>query len=249
MLTKGEIKKIKALGTKKFRDQYGQFVAEGVKNIEEALASRFRVEQIYIQGSLMGDASISRIQSQAAKKGVEVIPVKEREYEQISHLTTAPGILAIVAFPKDVSIEGRDQYLVIDGVQDPGNMGTILRTADWFGIGGVICGAGCVDIYNPKVVQATMGSLFRVPIMQDQDLVDVLEVLREGEYEVFAATLDGATKWNIPKKWALIMGSESHGIREPLKKHSKAITIQGRGSAESLNVGVATGILLNTFLQ
>lgn len=241
MLTKAEIKHLQSLKLKKYRQNYDEFIIEGEKLTTEAL---------------LGNAEVLLLISNAGwiKEHKATIPahipqheVLENDLEKISSLSTAPPVMALMK-QKKVSIhqfENLNNWIIaLDGINDPGNMGTILRTADWFGIDKVICSDDCVELYNPKVVQSTMGAIFRVDVLY----TGLETFLKDCKMPVYGAVLEGedlyTTKFKQPG--ILVIGSESHGIRPEVLKHcSNLITIPSFGKSESLNAGVATGIILS----
>jgi len=176
---------------------------------------------------------------------INLFEVKNAELDKISTLQTPQGFLALVHLPKNKELDQKElknQFtLVLDGVQDPGNMGTIIRTADWFGFKNIICSADCVEVFNPKTVQATMGSLARVNIFE----ADLPVFLTDNTLPVFGALLDGEsiykTQWG--SEGLVILGNEGKGISpEVIKKINKPVTIPRIGEAESLNVAVSAAI-------
>ncbi len=176
---------------------------------------------------------------------INLFEVKNAELDKISTLQTPQGFLALVHLPKNKELDQKElknQFtLVLDGVQDPGNMGTIIRTADWFGFKNIICSADCVEVFNPKTVQATMGSLARVNIFE----ADLPVFLTDNTLPVFGALLDGEsiykTQWG--SEGLVILGNEGRGISpEVIKKINKPVTIPRIGEAESLNVAVSAAI-------
>ncbi|MCC7331805.1 MAG: RNA methyltransferase [Flavobacteriales bacterium] len=222
---------------KKFRTQYGTFLVEGKKLIEELRMSDFEIEQIY------STENLQQINS--------VVSISEAEMKSISALSTPSPFLAVVKQKKNLVYQEKNNLtLVLDQIKDPGNLGTIIRTADWFGISQIICSHNCVDVYNPKVVQATMGSIFRVSVFYDE-LEEFFK--KNKQIPVFAADLDGKNVLKTPifqKKSFMLMGSESFGITKNLHQFiTQKITIPSYGSAESLNVSVATGILCSIYRQ
>ena len=168
--------------------------------------------------------------------------------DRITTLSKAPGIMAIVQIPDkghwDASTLKETLFFMLDGLNDPGNLGTIIRIADWFGIQYVFCSVDTVDLYNPKVVQATMGSLFRVNVVTT-DLENLVDVSLSDGVSIYAAVMEGQpVRRGMITHGGIILGSESHGIRQPLLKSGvQKITIPSFGKAESLNVAVAGGIL------
>ncbi len=232
---KKDIKLVRQLHQKKFRVEHRLFIAEGKKMVEEAMASDFKLVALYTT-----DEAFATEHSTA-------MDVTTREMEMMSALATSSQHLAVLQ-QKIFSINDLSEslLLVLDGVADPGNMGTIIRTADWFGISTILCTDDCVDIYNPKVVQSTMGSIFRLKVISaPQD--EIRSILIKNEYHTTGADLQGTQlfQYSFQQKTALVIGSESHGIRKEMKAllHDR-ITIPGSGNAESLNASVAAGIIM-----
>lgn len=236
MLIKNKIKFIRSLASKKERYSQQLFIIEGEKLIGEALKSGIVIEEIIALESYENNFK-SNLFSSASKK----------EMERISLMKKAPGILAVAKFMDwgKLKLE-KGKFIALDRINDPGNLGTIIRIADWFGIDGIICSNESVDVYNEKVVQSSMGSIFRVPLFYE----DLSSVLKDCTLPKMAAAMQGEdfTSFSFPESGILLMGSESHGISEdllPLIDHQ--ITITRLGNAESLNVGVAAGILCQAF--
>lgn len=235
MLSKKVLKDIQSLSLKKHRDETGLFVAEGPKVVEELMTvAPSHVEKVYALSSWT-----------QGRQGVEVI--SEAELERLSQLKTPHQVLAICRqFPSHRPATATFT-LYLDTIQDPGNFGTIIRIADWFGIQNIVCSRGCADLYNAKVVQSTMASISRVNVYYDKD-----ESWLNGQtVPVYAATLHGRSLHEFAKTETgiLIIGNESKGIRsEWLSRATHPVTIPRRGEAESLNAAVATGILLSHLL-
>jgi TrmH family RNA methyltransferase len=244
MLSKSEAKYIQSLKDKKSRAEFGQFIAEGPKIVTDLLNDcAGEIVCIYATKEWAGNNAVI-----AGK--VPFTEIEGFELEKISALQTPQQVLAVVKTKSQPFIPfEKDQWLVmLDAIQDPGNMGSILRTADWFGIKTIYCTTDTADIYNPKVVQASMGSLTRVNVCYgdcEQWLTDpgvpVYPTLLNGE-DIFKAT-------NI-KPGIIIIGNEGRGIRPALlKKFDMALTIPKKGKAESLNAAVATGIMLSKLVN
>ncbi len=239
MISKAQIKYIQSLRKTKFRARYGAFVVEGEKMVLELLKSDFEMELIF--------ALPDWIKTHADKlKSYKVFDIAEKELKSISEFVTPQPVLAVSRIPTQSGFDEPEEWvIVLDGIRDPGNLGTIFRTADWFGFSEIVCSPDCVDQWNSKVVQASMGSIFRINVSV-QNLDDILE--RQGELPCFAATMEGddsmKTKW--PRKGTLVFGSESHGVSRAIlsKADCKQITIPRFGKAESLNVSTACAILL-----
>ncbi len=248
MPTKAQIKLIKSLHLKKFRNEYNLFVAEGSTNVLDLLNSPFRLQWLFARESWI-ETFDERLQD------VNVQQVSGKAMEMMSSLKSPSEVLAVFKLPElpDFNPNAIDDYvLALDSIKDPGNLGTIIRTADWFGIKNIICTRETVDAYNPKVVQATMGSLARVQIYY----LDLEKVLSEipTNIDVYGAYLHGDPVNNIEKqdKGIILIGSEAHGIsKDYLSLITHKVTIptftKGKSGAESLNAAVATAILCYEF--
>ncbi len=244
MLVKSQVKYIQSLSQKKLRDQEGVFVAEGPKIINELLgAPSVELIQLYAQKEWMMRSEKLAVSFDKNK----IALIEESDLERISSLVTANEVLGV--FKKPVFDWVLDPIgkvsLLLDGIQDPGNMGTIIRSADWFGVNQVICSKDCADLYNSKVVQSTMGSITRVQVLYT-DIAIFLEKYKQ--LPTYAALLEGTPIQKISKikEGIIIIGNESKGINPVFLSPSiYKITIPGGGNAESLNASVATGILLS----
>ena len=239
MLTKNTIKQIASLRQQKFRKELGLFVVEGRKMTEELLHSGFETVGLYATEAFLSDYPAF----------AEAQTVTEIQMQQMSGQDTPPGILAVVRIPKQGEIKTTSRLvLALDGIANPGNMGTLIRTAEWFGIHDVVCSSDCVELWNPKVVQATMGSLFRVKVWAT-DLVTYLQKTKVNGKDVYGALLEGENLFQMQAKpeGILVIGSESHGIRTDVLPHiTHPITIPRVGGSvtESLNAAVAGAILM-----
>lgn len=248
MPTKAQIKLIKSLHLKKYRNEYNLFVAEGSTNVLELLNSPFRLQWLFARGSW-----IEKFTERAKEHNVQ--QVSGKEMEMMSSLKNPSEVLAVFKLPElpDFNPGTIDDYvLALDGIKDPGNLGTIVRTADWFGIKNILCTHETVDVYNPKVVQATMGSLARVRVYY----LDLEKILTEmpTDIDVYGAFLHGDPVNSVEKqgKGVILIGSEAHGIsKDYLSLITHKITIpafsKGKSGAESLNAAVATAILCYEF--
>lgn len=240
-MTRAQIKYIRSLGQKKFRKESGLFVVEGIKLVRELVQSDFIVQEIFAESS------------ELVSPGIDFTEAKNSDLQEASGLKTSPGVLAVCVQKnwKLVSGENLDGItLLLDGIADPGNLGTIIRSAEWFGVNQVICSLETVELFNPKVVQSTMGSLFRVPVIY-MDLIPAIEGLRANGLPIWGADLAGNDyrKMSSERKPAIVIGSESHGISRPVRDQLDAvISIPGSGRAESLNAAIATAILCSRFV-
>lgn len=239
MITKNTIKQVASLRQQKFRKELGLFVVEGRKMVEELLLSNFETVGLY--------ATENFIASYPSFANAE--PVTEVQMEQMSGQDTPPGILAVVKIPQQAEIKTDSRFvLALDGIANPGNMGTLLRTAEWFGIHDVVCSTDCVELWNPKTVQATMGSLFRVKVWKT-DLPAYLHKAKADGLAIYGALLEGENLFQMKEKpnGVIVIGSESHGIRAevlPYITHPITIPRVGGSATESLNAAVAGAIII-----
>lgn len=233
-LSKNQVKLIKSLGIKKYRNKNNLFIAEGRKVIEELVKSGFEIEQCFVN------------EPEAAYHIQNANLITTNDLKRISQLSTPHFGLALVKIPNEKAHIEEEINLVLDGISDPGNLGTIIRLADWYGLRQITCINNCVDPFSPKVVQASMGSIFRVQVFETSFeemkwTSTVFGTFMKGEN---AAELEPVFPCN------LIIGNEANGISNEVKeKCTKKISINRYGHAESLNAGIATGILLDRFRQ
>ncbi|WP_269686535.1 TrmH family RNA methyltransferase [Flavobacterium lacustre] len=238
MLSKNQIKFISGLHQKKQRIANQLFFAEGVKCIQELVQSNFELEHLY---TIQDDFE----EVIAANKTL----ISDSELKKISALTTPNSCLAIFKMPQEKAIIESGLIVALDSIRDPGNLGTILRLCDWFGIEQLICSKETVDIYNPKVVQATMGSITRVNV----NYVDLNGFIAHVKLPVFGTFMDGENiyKCDLPQEGIIIMGNEANGISSELEQLvQNRLTIPRFGNlqkTESLNVATATAIILSEF--
>eukprot|EP01093_Parvamoeba_rugata_P001575 TRINITY_DN1193_c0_g4_i1.p1 TRINITY_DN1193_c0_g4~~TRINITY_DN1193_c0_g4_i1.p1 ORF type:complete len:240 (+),score=36.59 TRINITY_DN1193_c0_g4_i1:546-1265(+) len=235
MVVKSELKLIKSLQQKKCRNEHGPFVVEGKKTVEEVLNSNMEIYKLFTVDP-----------NELETGDVPFYSISNKELSQISSLKNPNGYLGVFYIPKPTDQILSDWILVLDGVQDPGNLGTIIRLCDWFGITDIICSTDTVDCYNPKVLQATMGSITRVNVQYK----DLDAFLNSTELPVYGTFMDGVSVNNtkLPKKGIMIMGNEGKGISDAIAKlctDRLAIPQFGESTTESLNVASATAILLH----
>jgi TrmH family RNA methyltransferase len=235
-ISKSQIKYIKSLQSKKYRQKYNKFIVEGAKLVSELISFRSDwIEWIVIEEEVTFTFD-------------KLLVANQNEFRNISSLTTPSGILAVVEMPPNALNEialSNQLSIYLDTVMDPGNMGTIIRTAEWFGIAQVICSPGCVDPFNPKVVQGTMGSILRVPIVQ----MNLNQVPNIEKYQLYMTSLEGENivKVKTEPKGIIVVGNESQGISKILYElpHRKLnIPPHPSNQGESLNVGIATALII-----
>jgi len=249
MASRSIISLVRSLHQRKFRDQEGCFIVEGPKLIQELFNSSFIILHVF---------ALKTWDLPLFFKDIPVEFITDKELEQMSALQTPNKVLAVVKNPESASfqIPSSGFHLLIDQIQDPGNLGTIIRIADWFGFQSIICSSDTVECYNPKVVQATMGSIFRIPVYY-HSLSDLLIKNALGsKIPVYATLLEGESLYNqtLTPNALIIMGNESRGMSPILLPFvSRAIRIpEGKKNApvaESLNVGIAAGIICAEFCR
>jgi RNA methyltransferase, TrmH family len=238
MLSKSQINFLRSLQFKKERAIHGLFLVEGFKSVIEFINSQYAIEGIYYTTSL--DSNVLNL-----SRKINSFEISSAEMEKISSLKTPQHIAALVKIhvlqPLNNHLLKQKFSLALDAVQDPGNLGTIIRIADWFGIQNIICSNDSVDVYNPKVVQASMGSLSRINVYYD----DIIKILTEAPVPVFGALMQGDSIYetDFGTEGVIVMGSEGKGVSAEVERLiSKAVTIPRVGGAESLNVGIAAAL-------
>ena len=238
MITRAEILDIKSLATKQGREELGAFIAEGEKLVGEIRNSSLRIRRILQTKPIFADGEL----------------ISEKEMERISQLKTANAVLAVVELPKyklALANPAKNLVLALDRIQNPGNLGTIIRLADWFGISDIVCSEDTADCFNPKVVQATMGAILRVRVHYT-NLAEWLSA--QGDAKVYGTFLEGENIYNaqLEKSGVIVMGNEGQGISaEVAEKVSHKLLIPpypaDRCGSESLNVAVATAVICSEF--
>jgi RNA methyltransferase, TrmH family len=248
-LPERRLKEIASLSMRKYRVRLEEYVIEGVRLVESALVGKAAVREIVVTPAAAGDPRVRVLINTA---GVPVSAVSEREMSRLSDVETSQGVLAVAGMPRSPTgdLDGGARVLALDGVGDPGNAGTLIRTAAWFGIDRVVFGPGSVDPYSPKVVRAAMGGLWDVAVFSSGDLAGDLGNLRAAGFRVYGADLSGRScdEWRPEERSVLVIGSEAHGLSDGVRQVlDEAVRIPAaglEGAAESLNAAVAGGILL-----
>lgn len=237
MISKNQLKHIRALGQKKQRKALGEFLVQGEKNVLELVKSNLMVKQLFATPEFINI-------HKGMLSGIDVIEADIDSLTKVSTLVSNNSVIAVVQIPTVNTPPNTGITLALDGVSDPGNLGTIIRVADWYGIKNIVCSHDCADPFNPKTISATMGSFARVNVF----LTELTEYLQQDSRAVYGAYLGGENvhKVTFEENAILMMGSESHGIREAAGQFVTCpITIPNFGEAESLNVAMATGIILD----
>jgi TrmH family RNA methyltransferase len=243
MLSKNTVKFIKSLHQKKYRTESGKFFVEGEKSVVEVLQSDFTLDLL-----LVTQEFASKYAQLVDGAGVEVLQVTPNQLEQVGQYQSNDAALAVVHMkPNEAFVPGKEELiLALDEVRDPGNLGTIIRIADWYGIQKLIFSPHTADFYNPKVIQASMGSFTRVQFYYG----DLPEAFQNWKLLVYGAFLEGASIHQLadPKPGVLLLGNESQGISKEMEKWvTHKVTIPSFGGAESLNVAIATAIFCDNF--
>ncbi len=238
MISKSQISFVKSLHQKKFRKEHALFIVEGIKSVTEFIHSDYTIDTIFCTANVIPHlANLSQT--------VKLHQINEAGLKKISTLSAPRQIVALIKSPLEITIDKntlKNSFtLALDGIQDPGNLGTIIRTADWFGFKHIICSPDTVEAYNPKVVQATMGSLSRMKM----SYTNLPNFLKSVEIPVYGALLNGRSVYNTAFKneGIIVLGNEGQGITEEVLKYiNHPITIPRFGEAESLNVAISAAI-------
>lgn len=238
MVSKNQIKLITGLQQKKYRKEHELFFAEGIKVVEELLRSDFELRHLYTTEDIFKQVPLDKITI-----------IDEAELKKISALATPNTCLALFAIPVEKPLTDNGLIVALDDVRDPGNLGTIIRLCDWFGITQLVCSEQCVDVYNPKVVMSTMGSLSRVNVVY----TNLAAYLEKTPLPVYGTFMDGENIYaqSLTQEGVIVLGNEANGISAPIENRiSHKIAIPRFGNlqqAESLNVATATAIILSEF--
>ena len=258
MVSKSKLQYLKSLQQKKHREKEGVFLVEGWRTVGEACSALNELQMLVYTKEAKADRRYSSVFLSAQKKSKEYLEASPKEFASFADAVAAQGVAAVVKksfFDLDREIEKLEKsergfVAVLDQISDPGNMGAIIRSSDWLGLSAVLLSENCVELYNPKVVRSTAGSIFHLPIIEYPESADrfaeLLRRLQKSGFTLFGADVSGDTdlrslQW--PKKSALAIGNEAHGISsEILKILDKRIAVPKFGRAESLNAGVAAGI-------
>ncbi len=258
MISKTKLNQLRGYSRKKIREQTRRLWVEGWRFLEEACKASISLEVVLLTEGMEETGSFRKeLWGVICARAGEVLRVTESEMKKITDNVTPPGIAALVrwaperldVFLEKVGVEDQKLIVAVDRISEPGNLGTIIRTCDWFGVDGLLISSGSVEATNPKVVRSTMGSLFHLPLFVGVDLGKTIQVLKESGYTGYGAALGGKhtlyeMRWE--KKSLVVIGSEAWGIEPGILAELEGVQIPGYGQAESLNAGVATGILLSS---
>ncbi len=233
------------------RAEHRQFLVEGVRLSQEALASGWEIEAIFLGESFLESPQYPAMERLLGQQSVPVTVISDNNLKKLCDTQTPQGIVFVVNQPSPPAANYSQQrfVLLLDGLRDPGNLGTLIRSAHWFGVDGIYCSQDCVDPYNGKVLRGTMGSIFHVPVFTDRDLSAVVSDLQESGMPVLASSLEtrhSMDEITIGDRIALILGGEARGVSRELQTLADStVRIPPVGNAESLNVSVAGGIFMH----
>ncbi len=255
-LTRARLRQLRSLSSKKGRAATGTFLVEGLRIVQEAARAGAMIEEVLHTAEFTEDASGRALIELLRGKTPRISSIAAREMGSITDTVTAQGIVAVIR-PKPCAAEdllrateAPSVLVALDSVSDPGNLGSMIRTSDWFGVHGVLMGRNCVELHNPKVVRSTMGSLFHLAIVEDVDLLSTITKARQAGYTVYATDAAGETHFDrvrYANRSIIILGNEAWGVSDQLRRLADVrVAIRRYGAAESLNVGVACGIVLSS---
>lgn len=247
------IKNIRKLKEKKYRDTNNEYIVEGLKLIEEAIEENVNIKKIVVCEECLKDSEIEQKFLYKIAK-YDCVYVSDKVFSLLTDVVNPQGMLAVIEKEgtEDKINYSEDVIVVLDGIQDPGNLGTILRTVDSVGLSQIILSKTSVDAYNPKVVRSTMGAIFRVKIIESENLVETLKNMKKHKYKVVATSLEGSESiYNMDyNKKVIVIGNESKGVsKEILDIADSRIKIPMLGKTESLNASIATGVILYEYVR
>lgn len=246
------IKHIKQLSRRKYRDKHKEYMIEGVRILCDALENKQKIKYAVFCDALYRAADGENLLNQLAEQGVKVYRTTEKLYGEIAETESPQGIMAILP-RKEIGLEQLTKkkgsfFIVIDQVQDPGNLGTIIRTADSAGVDAILLTKGCVDLYNPKTIRATMGSIFHLPILMLEDSQEGISFLKNNQIKILTTSLNAVSyhyEIDYQQNVAIVVGNEANGVSYTwMDSADVLIKIPIQGKAESLNVSVAASIVL-----
>jgi TrmH family RNA methyltransferase len=251
-ITKAEVKLLRMLAQKKVRDREKRFIVEGWKPLSDALNSDFHIDLVAATPRYSENPDYRSLITTVEARGIVLKEMTDSELKKVTDTVHAQGVVAIVhqrtrTFDEILALRPR-LVVLADHIADPGNLGTMIRTCDWFGADAFMTSEGCVDLYNEKVVRSTSGSIFHLPIIEHVDLKAAMTLLKSSGFRCFATSGDAESTYMgaaYGEKNAIILGNEATGVRSEIAELAdEVISIPRVGKAESLNVGVACGILL-----
>jgi len=244
-------KEVKNLKQKKFRDEKDEYLIEGVRFVEEALKSKAEIKTIFFDHKLEKVKGGNELLAMVMKTDITLYEVSEHLLEGLSDTENAQGVVAVLpvrSYALNEVVSSSKRLLVLETIQDPGNMGTIIRTADAADFDGIVALKGCVDIYNPKVLRSTMGSIFHIPVVTNAEMEEAVYLIRENGLKSFAAHLKGEKsiyEANMSEGGVIFIGNEANGLSEELSDNAdELVKIPMPGKAESLNASIASALFM-----
>jgi len=246
-----KIKYIRLLNSKKGRNSDHAFVAEGIKFVNESLTEKVDIEFVLISNHILEKKETNDLVEALNKSGINFYVCEDGIFNSVSETINSQGILAVVSKleqKKEKILENYKFIVLCDRIQDPGNLGTIIRTSDAFGSAAVILNKGCVDVYNPKVIRASAGSMFRVPFIIGDETTEIINYLKQARYKIVSTVINSDYSFDDvekSEKICVVIGNEGQGVSEEIRESSDInITIKMDGRAESLNASIAAGICI-----
>ncbi len=247
---------LRRLTQKKFREQEHRFLVEGPHLVEEMLKSDWQIESVVLRRGNGAETKFQSLLERARKSGIKLYETSEREFDKLADTVTAQGIIAVARMRDDDpallwgNLRERSTIVALNNVSDPGNVGTIIRTCGWFGVDALLVDQGSVDVYNPKIVRASMGALFHLKIFPHLDLLQTIVEAKQHHFSVAVTALDGLVepgRYLFAARTLVVFGNEAHGVHPSIREQADlTLMIPGSGTAESLNVAVACGIVLHS---
>lgn len=244
-------KEIKSLKNRKDRVEKGLYYVEGLRIVNEALKENVKISEVAVSEEFAADSLNAGILSKIEMLNVKTHLFSAKLFKEIADTETPQGIIAVIRIKNhelELELDRTGLYVILDSIRDPGNIGTIIRTADAAGFSGVILSIGCVDLYNPKVLRSTMGSVFHMPVYQSEDIIKVIKLLKSKGINLYVSHIEGIVsifKADMSYGSAIVIGSEAEGVCEEVKILADLLVrIPMPGKAESLNASVAAGIMM-----
>lgn len=252
MLIRNEILRLKSLQTSKGRSENNSILVEGLRLIEDCINSQWSILNFYITESCLDNPQFQSVLNLGKSLKLNKVIISEKDMARISSTKNPQGIALEISIPENnKTIQLADKIIYCDNISDPGNLGTIIRTAVWFGIEQIICSENCVSIWNSKVIRSAMGAHFKIDL-KELEISELIQI-KSFNHQIIGASMNGISMNSFDNnisKWVLVLGNEAHGISPPIENLiNHKITIDGTGKQESLNVAIAGGIILNYLIN
>ena len=251
MASKEYLKIVESLNKKRARNKHSLFLVEGIRGCEELITSGFKTDHIFYTPSGLSNHRIKNLLNNLDSQVIDIEEISPDEMNSIADAATSQNIIAVAQIPSnlpEIDLSKKTRVLCFESISDPGNLGTIIRTASWFGFDAIVLSSGSVDVYNPKVVRSSSGGIFKIPVINDVTLIDFLNEARKAEFEILATLPHGGKSIHdikFSKKTVLMFGSEADGLSAPLISAADTLlSIPAKRDAESLNLAISCGIIL-----